>query len=343
MKKRPKQSFAKIITLLVFMSVFLIGCKKDVPASATVEDTTGMEDELLTENTKEDTESPEDKDNADELTEEVENDTEVPTENPDEDTKVDNSESIEETKEEDKATEDTSSETKQPEETTSSETQTPEVPKVEEPATPPAEPTPPPVAATVPSVHWDGGGVTLPTLGITIPTLRDFNDEALTDNTNNTFWTGDNNDVATAQTLANSLESVRNAMVNAGGLDAKTGQGFAVEQYKISFGYGSYSATMGLELYRNPLDATYTLNINYPLDTFVVGIHEVAPYTRDALLTMCSIFSSQPQTVYNQLYEDIYGEICISDTGWTTVGDCKMHFDYDSSYADHFVYKIKAN
>ena len=341
MKKRPKQSFAKIITLLVFMSVFLIGCKKDVPASATVEDTTGMEDELLTENTKEDTESPEDKDNADELTEEVENDTEVPTENPDEDTKVDNSESIEETKEEDKATEDTSSETKQPEETTSSETQTPEVPKVEEPATPPAEPTPPPVAATVPSVHWDGGGVTLPTLGITIPTLRDFNDEALTDNTNNTFWTGDNNDVATAQTLANSLESVRNAMVNAGGLDAKTGQGFAVEQYKISFGYGSYSATMGLELYRNPLDATYTLNINYPLDTFVVGVHELAPYTRDALLTMCSIFSSQPQTVYSTLYEDLYGTECISMTSYTSVGDCKIKYDNSQSYDGHYVYLIK--
>lgn len=343
MKKRPKQSFAKIITLLVFMSVFLIGCKKDVPASATVEDTTGMEDELLTENTKEDTESTEDKDSADELTEEVENDTEVSTENPDEDTKVDDSESIEEPKEEDKATQDTSSETKQPEETTSGETQTPEVPKVEEPATPSAEPTPPPVAATVPSVHWDGGGVTLPTLGITIPTLRDFNDEALTDNTNNTGWAGASSTDA-EQTLANTLTSVVNAVINAGVMNAKTGQGFAVQQYVISWDWASFSANHDLELYRNPLDGTYTLTINLPLDSYVssLGI-DVTGYNNDVLVTLCSIFSSQPQTVYNQLYEDIYGEICISDTGWTTVGDCKMHFDYDSSYADHFVYKIKAN
>ena len=343
MKKRPKQSFAKIITLLVFMSVFLIGCKKDVPASATVEDTTGMEDELLTENTKEDTESTEDKDNADELTEDVENDTEVSTENPDEDTKVDNSESITKPNDEDKATEDTSSETKEPEETTSSETQTPEVPKVEEPVTPPVETTPPPVATTVPSVHWDGGGVTLPTLGITIPTLRDFNDEALTDNTNNTFWTGDNSDTPTIQTMYDTLTSVRQAVVDAGALSAKTGQGFAVQQYAISWDWASFSANHDLELYRNPLDGTYTLTIKTPLDTDVFGIHDVAPYSRDVLLTICSIFSSQPQTVYNQLYEDIYGEICISDTGWTTVGDCKMHFDYDSSYEGHFVYKIKAN
>ena len=57
---------------------------------------------------------------------------------------------------------------------------------------------------------------------------------------------------------------------------------------------------------------------------------------------MLTIVSSQPQTLFNQLYEDIYGEICISDTGWTTVGDCKMQFDYDSSYNGYFVYKIKA-
>lgn len=336
MKKRPKQSFAKIITLLVFMSVFLIGCKKDVPASATVEDTTGMEDELLTENTKED------KDSADELTEEVENDTEVSTENPDEDTKVDNSESIEEPKEEDKATQDTSSETKQPEETTSGESQTPEVPKVEEPATPPAEPTPPPVAATVPSVHWDGGGVTLPTLGITIPTLRDFNDEALTDNTNNTFWTGDSSDTPTVQTMYDTLTSVRQAVVDAGALNAKTGQGFAVQQYAISWDWASFSANHDLELYRNPLDGTYTLTINLPLDSYVTSLGiDVTGYNNDVLVTLCSIFSSQPQTVYSTLYEDLYGTECISMTSYTSVGDCKIKYDNSQSYDGHYVYLIK--
>ena len=219
----------KMLTLLILMSVFLVGCKEDVPANATVEDTLEVSDELLTENTEGtvSTEGDVDKDNIDEFTEDTEGDTDVSTENPDEDTKVDNSESI--TKPDEEDTKDTSSETKEPEETTSSESSTTVVPPVvEEPVTPPVkeEPVTPPVA-TVPSVSWDGGGVTLGTLGITIPTLRDFNDEALTDNTNNTFWTGTPSTDASQQ-LYDTLNGVRNAVINAGVMNAKTGQGFAV-------------------------------------------------------------------------------------------------------------------
>lgn len=342
MIKRRKLNMGKMLTLLILMSVFLVGCKEDVPANATVEDTLEVSDELLTENTEDsNTEGDVDKDNVDEFTEDTESDTDVSTENPDEDTKVDNSESITKPNEED-----TSSETKEPEETTSSESSTTVVPPVvEEPVTPPVkeEPVTPPVA-TVPSVSWDGGGVTLGTLGITIPTLRDFNDEALTDNTNNTFWTGDSSDTPTVQTMYDTLNGVRNAVINAGVI-GENAQTFAVEQYKISFSYGSYSSTMGLELYRNPLDGTYTLNINYPLDTFVVGVHELAPYNRDVLLTMCSIFSSQPQTVYEAVYDSIHGDdnLPIPLNSWGTVGDCKGYIDYESCYSGHFVFKFKAN
>lgn len=284
-----------MLTLLILMSVFLVGCKEDVPANATVEDTLEVSDELLTENTEDsNTEGDVDKDNVDEFTD-TESDTDVSTENPDEDTKVDNSESITKPDEED-----TSSETKEPEETTSSESSTTVVPPVvEEPVTPPVkeEPvTPPPAATTVPSVSWDGGGVTLGTLGITIPTLRDFNDEALTDNTNNTHWYGNTNDTATGQVLSNTLNSVRNAVINAGVI-GEHAQGFAVEQYRISWSYTSYSSSNDIMLDRNPLNGTYTLTINTPLDSDIFGVHDVAPYSRDVLLTMCSIFSSQPQTV----------------------------------------------
>lgn len=285
------------------------------------------------------TEGDVDKDNVDEFTD-TESDTDVSTENPDEDTKVDNSESITKPDEED-----TSSETKEPEETTSSESSTTVVPPVvEEPVTPPVkeEPVTPPHVVT-PSVSWTGSGVTLGSLGVTIPTLRDFNDEALTDNTNNTFWTGDSSDTPTVQTMYDTLNGVRNAVINTGAI-GENAQGFAVEQYSISWDWASYSSTHDFQLYRNPLDGTYTLTINdhlLPETVNHLGV-QIGNYNRDIVLSLCSIVSSQPQTVYNQLYEDIYGEICISDTGWTTVGDCKMHFDYDSSYDGHFVYKIKA-
>ena len=345
MIKRRKLNMGKMLTLLILMSVFLVGCKEDVPANATVEDTLEVSDELLTENTEDsNTEGDVDKNNINEFTD-SDSDTDVSTENPDEDTKVDNSESI--TKPDEEDTKDTSSETKEPEETTSSESSTTVVPPVvEEPVTPPVkeEPTtPPPVTSTVPSVSWDGGGITLGSLGITIPTLRDFNDEALTDNTNNTFWTGDNNDVATAQKMYDTLTSVRNAVINTGVI-GEHAQGFAVEQYRISWSYTSYSSSNDIMLDRNPLDGTYTLTINTPLDSDIFGVHDVAPYSRDVLLTMCSIFSSQPQTVYSAVYDSIHGDdnLPIPLNSWGTVGDCKGYIDYESCYSGHFVFKFKA-
>lgn len=343
MIKRRKLNMGKMLTLLILMSVFLVGCKEDVPANATVEDTLEVSDELLTENTEDsNTEGDVDKDNVDEFTEDTESDTDVSTENPDEDTKVDNSESITKPNEED-----TSSETKEPEETTSSESSTTVVPPVvEEPVTPPVkeEPvTPPPVTSTVPSVSWDGGSVTLGTLGITIPTLRDFNDEALTDNTNNTFWTGDNNDVATAQKMYDTLTSVRNAVINAGVMNAKTGQGFAVEQYSISWDWASYSSTHDFQLYRNPLDGTYTLTINLPLDSYVssLGI-DVTGYNNDVLVTLCSICSSQPQVLKDYIYGCLWGNDIIYTDRYVSVGDCKLKIDPVFTET-HQVFYIKKN
>ena len=331
----------KMLTLLILMSVFLVGCKEDVPANATVEDTLEVSDELLTENTEDsNTEGDVDKNNINEFTD-SDSDTDVSTENPDEDTKVDNSESITKPDEED-----TSSETKEPEETTSSESSTTVVPPVvEEPVTPPVkeEPvTPPPVATTVPSVSWSGSGVTLGSLGITIPTLKDFNDEALTDNTNNTGWAGaSSTDVE--QTLANTLNSVANAIISTGVI-GENAQTFAVEQYRISWSWTSFSSTMDYSLRRDPLTQTYTLEFNLPFDSYVSSFGvDVTSYNQDIIRTLISCFSSNVNEVYSKLYQDVYGDVCISDTGWTTVGDCKMQYDDANSSLNHFVYKIKAN
>lgn len=194
--------------------------------------------------------------------------------------------------------------------------------------------------ATIPSVSWTGPGVTLGSLNLTIPTLKDFNDEALTDNTNNTGWAGAVSTDA-EQTLSNTLNSVRDAMINAGVI-SNTTQGFAVEHYQISWSWTSYSVNNDIMLYRNPLDKTYTLTINTPLDEDIFGIRDVAPYSRDVLLAMLTTVSSTPNELYNQLYQDIYGDVCISDTSWTTVGDCKMQYDDANSSLNHYVYKIKA-
>lgn len=96
--------------------------------------------------------------------------------------------------------------------------------------------------STIPSVSWTGGDITLGSLGISIPTLKDFNDEALGGNASDGYgWAGAVSTDA-EQTLANTLNSVRDALVNSGCLNNRTGQGFAVENYSISFDWASYSA-----------------------------------------------------------------------------------------------------
>lgn len=340
MKKGRKQSISKIITILILMSAFLVGCKEDTPASTTVEDTLDISDEFLADNMEEDTDSTIDKDSANEFTDGSEStvedsDKDTSTSNTDESTEDNNNNESTEEKDNKESTENSTSEsTKEPEGNTSSEV-TP--PVVEEPVTPP------PAATTVPSVSWSGTGVTLSSLNITIPTLKDFNDEALTDNTNNTHWYGNTNDTATGQVLADTLNSVASAIISTGVI-GENAQTFAVEQYRISWSWTSFSSTMDYSLRRDPLTQTYTLELNLPFDSYVSSFGvDVTSYNQDIIRTLISCFSSNVNEVYSKLYQDVYGDVCISDTGWTTVGDCKMQYDDANSSLNHFVYKIKAN
>lgn len=87
--------------------------------------------------------------------------------------------------------------------------------------------------STIPSVSWTGGDITLGSLNVKIPTLTHFNTEALTDNTNNTFWTGNSSDTETIDTLYTTLDSIAYKLVDVNALSSKTGQGFAVENYSV--------------------------------------------------------------------------------------------------------------
>ena len=196
--------------------------------------------------------------------------------------------------------------------------------------------------STIPSVSWTGTPITLPTIGVSIVTLKDFNDEALTDNTNNTHWYGNTADTETGQVLSDTLNAVRDTVISKGVINS-TDQGFAVEQYQIAWAWGSYSSTMDYALKRDPLTKTYTLELNLPFDSYVSswGV-DVTAYNQDIIRTLISCFSSNVETVYAKIYQDVYGDVCISDTGWTTVGDCKIQYDDANSSLNHFVYKIKA-
>lgn len=349
MKKGRKQSIGKIITILILMSAFLVGCKEDTPASTTVEDTPESTDELLTENT-EDSTTTVDKDSANEFTDGSEStvedsDKDTSTSNTDESTEDNNNNESTEEKDNNESTEDKdnnesteSTEVKEPEGNTSSEV----TPPVEE------EPVTPPPATTVPSVSWSGTGVTLGSLGITIPTLSHFNSEALTDNTNNTFWTGDSSDTPTVQTMYDTLNGIANAVISTGVI-GENAQTFAVEQYRISWSWTSFSSTMDYSLRRDPLTQTYTLELNLPFDSYVSSFGvDVTSYNQDIIRTLISCFSSNVNEVYSYIYKGIYEDASVLNTSkYKTVGDCKIKFGSESYITEdniyHLVFYIKGN
>ena len=146
--------------------------------------------------------------------------------------------------------------------------------------------------------------------------------------------------------MYDTLNGVRDAVISTGVI-GENAQTFAVEQYRISWSYTSYSSSNDIMLDRNPLDGTYTLTINTPLDSDIFGVHDVAPYSRDVLLTMCSIFSSQPQTIYDYIYNGLYIDASTLNTSkYKTVGDCKVKLDenfYFTDTATHVTFYIKQN
>lgn len=352
-----------VILIAIIIVVMVLMSKPEAPVS-TEDSVTNVSTELTDSSSKadenylndinkapentEDSTTTVDKDSANEFTDGSEStvedsDKDTSTSNTDESTEDNNNNESTKENNNNESTEDKdknennnseSTEVKEPEGNTSSEV----TPPVEE------EPvTPPPVANTVPSVSWTGTGVTLSSLNITIPTLSHFNTEALTDNTNNTFWTGDSSDTPTVQTMYDTLNGIRDAVISTGAI-GENAQTFAVEQYSISWDWASYSSTHDFQLYRNPLDGTYTLTINdslLPETVNHLGV-QIGNVNNDILLTLCSICSSQPSVLKDYIYGCLWGSDVIYTDRYVSVGDCKLKID--PVFTDtHQVFYIKAN
>lgn len=86
-------------------------------------------------------------------------------------------------------------------------------------------------------------------------------------------------------------------------------------------------------------------NSNLEYDYYKHYDIDFAPYSRDIVKSMLAIIldGSDIENVFNMIYEDIHGEVCISDSGWTTIGNCKIHYNDPESVKGHYVYHIKAN
>lgn len=193
-------------------------------------------------------------------------------------------------------------------------------------------------------VNWNGPGTTLPNLSVSIPTLGAFNSPALGDSAN-TFIGDDSSTEGhdAMQKLYDTADAIHDACVNQGIMPWDSA-GFLVGDNAISWSFTTFSSMNSLELWRDPSSNIYTLEVNIRLTPGhnVLNGTDLSLYSNDILLYMCSVVSSTPDTLYANIYQDIEGEVCISDSSWTTVGDCKVKFDLNNSYNNHYVYLIKA-
>lgn len=149
------------------------------------------------------------------------------------------------------------------------------------------------------------GSVTLPNLGITIKTPNQYN-------SNGNLYTeiGDN---------ANAFTNVVNQTLG----DA---QGMAWVGNAYGFYTMGYNSSPCSEITYNG-DGTYTLIIGAHFGggyQSMSGPYDITGFNADAIICELSTMSSTPMTVYNGIYDILYGTNIYDVNTWYTFGDCKI-------------------
>lgn len=152
------------------------------------------------------------------------------------------------------------------------------------------------------------GSVTLPNLGITIKTPNQYN-------SNGNLYTeiGDNADAFT------------NAFNNALNGNA---QGMAWVGNAYGFYTAGYNSSPNSEITYNG-DGTYTLVIGAHFGGGYSSYHgsaETTGFNADAIICELATMSSTPMTVYNKIYDILYGETIYDANTWYSAGDCKVSY-----------------
>lgn len=209
---------------------------------------------------------------------------------------------------------------------------------------PTSTPTPTPKPIITPNVGDDKGEtIKLESLGISIPKRDEFNSEGLVDSKDST-WYGDVNSTQKGNELLDTLMDVQVALRENEKM-SNASQGFLFQDNVITFDWYQYNGNGDFSLVRKPSEGYYELSINVPLDYYksYLGI-DVTQANHEVLKTMLSVVldGDDIQKTFEMLYEDIHGEVCISESSWTTIGNCKVQYDKESSARQHYVYRIKA-
>lgn len=187
--------------------------------------------------------------------------------------------------------------------------------------------TPAPTMTAVPLGYGDdlafSGSITLPS-GLTIQTLNKFNYAGMPTCAGNS-WMGD----IYSETVAINYEDMAdnfdafNAMYSDSAINVVNGE---------QIWWRSSMANMSPSIEIRKCDDHYKLIISGPyLDLAAaqsagwpgIDAYKVA-MSKEALTVLLSAVSSQPQVVQETILKDLFTEVCISDSSYTTVGDCSI-------------------
>ncbi len=201
------------------------------------------------------------------------------------------------------------------------------------------KPTATPIPTKAPSIGSDSGStIELPSLGISIPKRESFNNEGLVDSKDST-WLG--REDKSVQELGDTLDKVTNALLEKSGLSTAD-QSFLLQDNVITFDWYQYSGSGDFMLFRNTSEGYYELSINVPLDYYKNYLGwDVTQANHEVLKTLCSIFSSRPNEIFESIYNTIYIDYEIPKNAWGKVGDCMGYADLNASYGNHLVFRFK--
>lgn len=159
------------------------------------------------------------------------------------------------------------------------------------------------------------GSVTLPNLGITIKTPNQYN-------SNGNLYTeiGDNAD----------------AFTNAVNQTLGDAQGMAWVGNAYGFYTMGYNSTPSSQIIYNG-DGTYTLVIGAHFGggyQSMSGPYDITGFNADAIICELATMSSTPMSVYNKIYDILYGTTSYDVDTWYSAGDCKVYFQSGGYFAD---------
>lgn len=191
------------------------------------------------------------------------------------------------------------------------------------------------------NVSWNGGDITLGNVGISIPTLEEFNSVGLVPGANN-WWTGAEGDkkaLSDMNVIYYTVERFETALANQG-VSAESVNGFTVSQGSIWWSWNG-ADNHYFELTRDRVNGYYVLSINDSLKDAPYGNWNHADWNKDIVKVLCSIVSSEPETLFNTIYSWLHGDSAPDTSVYHTVGDCQLKIDWSQTSKGHFVFIIK--